>query len=70
MVPIEIMCLAKGPTLSKLLQFLRSLEKDLGSKLGLVFILQSSGKVTDEMIKIYLEHHFEPKKNDGLKIES
>jgi putative transposase len=27
------------------------------------------GQMTDEMVKEYLEHHFEPKKDDGFKIE-
>ncbi|MHB1380448.1 MAG: IS200/IS605 family transposase, partial [Desulfurivibrionaceae bacterium] len=34
------------------------------------YFCASSGQITDEMFKNYLEHHFEPKKDDDFKTES
>jgi putative transposase len=32
-----------------------------------VFFCATAGQVTDEMIQMYLEHHFEPKGDDNFR---
>ena len=72
MAPSEIMRRIKGRSSSKLFAEFPQLTKKV---LGVVifghedFFCASSGNVTDEMIKTYLDHHFEPKKDDDFKTE-
>jgi putative transposase len=33
------------------------------------YFCATSGQVTDEMIKSYLEHHFEPSPDERIKVE-
>jgi putative transposase len=36
---------------------------------GELYFCATVGQMTEEMIKAYLEHHFEPKPNDDFKME-
>lgn len=72
MAPSEIMRRIKGRTSSKLLEEFPHLRKRFwgGHFWARGYFCASSGQVTDEMIKTYLEHHFEPKKDDDFRTES
>jgi len=72
MAPSEIMRRIKGRTSSKLFSEFPHLRKRFWGRhfWARGFFCASSGQVTDEMIKTYLEHHFEPKKDDNFKTES
>ena len=71
MAPSEIMCRIKGRTSSKLFEEFPHLRKRFwGRHFGARgYFCASSGNVTDEMIKTYLDHHFEPKKDDNFRTE-
>ena len=71
MAPSEIMRRIKGRTSSKLFSEFPHLRKRFWGRhfWARGFFCASSGQVTDEMIKTYLEHHFEPKKEDNFKTE-
>ena len=71
MAPSEIMRRIKGRTSSKLFSDFPHLRKRFWGRhfWARGFFCASSGQVTDEMIKTYLEHHFEPKKEDNFKTE-
>ena len=72
MAPSEIMRRIKGRTSSKLLEEFPHLRKKFWGRhfWARGYFCASSGQVTDEMIKTYLEHHFEPKKDDDFRTES
>ena len=72
MAPSEIMRRIKGRTSSKLLEEFPPLRKKFWGRhfWARGYFCASSGQVTDEMIKTYLEHHFEPKKDDDFRTES
>jgi len=72
MAPSEIMRRIKGRTSSKLLEEFPHLRKRFWGRhfWARGYFCASSGQVTDEMIKTYLEHHFEPKKDDDFRTES
>ena len=72
MAPSEIMRRIKGRTSSKLFSEFPHLRKRFWGRhfWARGFFCASSGQVTDEMIKTYLEHHFEPQKEDNFRTES
>ena len=69
MAPSEIMRRIKGRSSSKLFAEFPNLRKRFWGRhfWARGFFCASSGNVTDEMIKTYLDHHFEPKKDDDFK---
>ncbi len=71
MAPSEIMRRIKGRSSSKLFADFPHLQKRFWGRhfWARGFFCASSGNITDEMIKVYLEHHFEPKKDDDFKTE-
>ena len=64
MVPSEIMRRIKGRTLSYLFEEFPYLKKYWGRR-----FCATVGQMTEEMIKQYLEHHFESNPNDNFKME-
>jgi len=72
LAPSEIMRRIKGRTSSKLFEDFPHLRKRFWGRhfWARGYFCASSGQITDEMIKNYLEHHFEPKKDDDFKTES
>ena len=72
MSPSEIMRRIKGRTSSKLFADYPHLRKKFWGRhfWARGYFCASSGNVTDEIIKTYLEHHFEPKKDDDFRTES
>jgi putative transposase len=72
MAPSEIMRRIKGRSSSKLFADFPHLQKRFWGRhfWARGFFCASSGNITDEMIKIYLEHHFEPRKDDDFKTEN
>ena len=72
MAPSEVMRRIKGRTSSKLFSEFPHLRKRFWGRhfWARGFFCASSGQVTDEMIKTYLEHHFEPKREDNFRTES
>ena len=72
MAPSEIMRRIKGRTSSKLFQEFPMIKKRYWGRhfWARGYFCSTSGQVTDEMIQNYLEHHFEPNKNDNFKTES
>ena len=72
MAPSEIMRRIKGRTSSKLFEEFPHLRKRFWGRhfWARGYFCASSGQVTDEMIQNYLEHHFEPKKDDDFRTES
>lgn len=72
MAPSEIMRRIKGRTSSKLFGVFPHLRKRFWGRHFWAggYFCASSGNVTDEMIKTYVEHHFEPKKDDDFRTES
>ncbi len=72
LAPSEIMRKIKGRTASKLFAEFPAIKKRYWGRhfWARGYFCASSGQVTDDMIKSYLEHHFEPKKDDNFKTES
>ena len=72
MAPSEIMRRIKGRTSSKLFEEFPHLRKRFWGRhfWARGYFCASSGQVIDEMIKTYLEQHFEPKKDDDFRTES
>ena len=70
--PSEIMRRVKGRTSSKLFAEFPALKKRYWGRhfWARGYFCATSGQVTDEMIQTYLEHHFEPKKDDDFKVDS
>ena len=72
LAPSEIMHRIKGRTSARLFEEFPHLRKRFWGRhfWARGYFCASSGQVTDEMIKTYLEHHFEPKPDDDFKTES
>ena len=72
MAPSEIMRRIKGRSSSKLFSEFPHLRKRFWGRhfWARGYFCATSGNVTDDMIKTYLEHHFEPKKDDNFRTES
>jgi putative transposase len=68
----EIMRRIKGRTASKLFEEFPMIKKRYWGRhfWARGYFCATSGQVTDEMIQNYLEHHFEPKKEDNFKTEA
>ena len=71
MAPSEIMRRIKGRSSSKLFESFPELKKRYWRRhfWARGYFCVTSGNVTDEMIKEYLEHHFEPKVNEDFRVE-
>ena len=72
LAPSEIMRRIKGRTSARLFEEFPHLRERFWGRhfWARGYFCASSGQVTDEMIKTYLEHHFEPKPDDDFKTES
>ncbi len=72
MAPSEIMRRIKGRSATKLFEEFPMLKKRYWGRhfWARGFFCVTSGQVTDEMIKNYLEHHFEPKPDDNFRTDS
>jgi putative transposase len=71
MAPSEIMRRIKGRTSSKLFTEFPHLKKRYWGRhfWARGYFCVTSGDLTDEMIQNYLEHHFEPNKNDNFRVD-
>jgi len=71
MAPSEIMRRINGRTASKLFEDFPKLRKRFWARhfWARGYFCATSGQVTDEMIGTYLEHHFEPKREDNFRTE-
>ncbi len=71
MAPSEIMRRIKGSTASKLFEEFPMLKKRYWGRhfWARGYFCVSSGTITQDMIINYLEHHFEPRKNDNFETE-
>ena len=71
MAPSEIMRRIKGRAASKLFEEFLHLKKRYWGRhfWARGYFCATVGQMTEEMIKQYLEHHFEPKPNDNFKME-
>jgi putative transposase len=71
MAPSEIMRRIKGRTASKLFEEFPHVKKRYwGSHFwARGYFCATVGQMTEEMIKQYLEHHFEPNPSDNFKME-
>ena len=71
MAPSEIMRRVKGRCASKLFAEFPHLRKRFWGRhfWARGYFCATAGNVTDEMIKTYLEHHFEPRKDDNFRTE-
>ena len=71
MAPSEIMRRIKGRTSRKLFEDFPLLKKRYWGRhfWARGYFCATVGQMTEEMIKEYLEHHFEPKPNDKFKVE-
>lgn len=70
--PSDIMRRVKGRTSAKLFEEFPHLKKRYWGRhfWARGYFGVSAGELTKEMIKEYLEHHFEPKPTDGFDVES
>ena len=68
----EIMRRIKGKTSIRLFEEFPSLKKRYWGRhfWARGYFCATAGQVTEEMIKTYLEHHFEPAPDDNFKTES
>ena len=71
MAPSEIMRRIKGRTASKLFEEFPHLKKRYWGRhvWARGYFCATVGQMSEEMIKQYLEHHFEPKPNDDFRME-
>jgi putative transposase len=71
MVPSEIMRRIKGRTSRKLFEEFPNIKKRYWGRhfWARGHFCATVGQMTEEMIKAYLEHHFEPKPSDDFKVE-
>lgn len=71
MAPSEIMRRIKGRSATRLFQEFPRLRKRYWGRhfWARGFFCVTSGQITDDMIKTYLEHHFEPNRDDNFKTE-
>lgn len=72
MAPSEIMRRIKGRSATKLFEEFPKIKKRYWGRhfWARGYFCATLGQVTDEMIQAYLEHHFEPSKDDNFKTES
>ena len=72
MAPSEVMRRIKGRSATKLFEEFPMLKKRYWGRhfWARGFFCVTSGQITDEMIKNYLEHHFEPKPDDNFRTDS
>ncbi len=72
MAPSEIMRRIKGRSAGKLFSEFPIIKKRYWGRhfWARGYFCATSGQVNEEMIKNYLEHHFEPNRNDNFKTES
>ena len=72
MAPSEIMRRLKGNTSSRLFEEFAHLKKRYWGRhcWARGYFCATVGQMTQEMIKQYLEHHFEPNPDDGFKMEA
>ncbi len=72
MAPSDLIRRINGRTASKLFEEFPHLQKwYLGRHFWVTgYFCATVGQMTEEMIKPYLEHHFEPNPNDDFKMES
>ena len=71
LAPSEIMRRIKGRNASKIFESFPDLKKRYWGRhfWARGYFCVTSGDLTEEMIKNYLEHHFEPKGDDNFKTE-
>ena len=71
MAPSEIMRRIKGRASNKLFEEFPMLRKRYWGQhfWGRGYFCATAGQVTEEMIKVYLEHHFEPNPSDNFKVD-
>ena len=71
MAPSEIMRRIKGRTSSKLFEDFPDIKKRYWGRhfWARGYFCATSGQVTEEMIKSYLEHHFEPSSGESIKVD-
>ena len=71
LAPSEIARRLKGRTASKLFEEFPKLKKRYWGRhfWARGYFCATAGQVTDEMITLYLEHHFEPKGDDNFRTE-
>ena len=69
--PSDIMRRIKGRSSSKLFDEFPHIKKRYWGRhfWARGYFCATVGQMTEEMIKEYLDHHFEPKKDDGFQIE-
>ena len=72
LAPSEIMRRIKGRSSMKLFESFPDLKKRYWGRhfWARGYFCVTSGELTDEMIKNYLEHHFEPKGDDNFRTET
>ena len=72
MAPSEIMRRIKGRSSAELFETLPELKKRYWGRhfWARGYFCVTSGEMTEEMIKEYLEHHFEPKTDDNCRTEA
>lgn len=72
LAPSEIMRRLKGRSASKLFGEYPKLKQRYWGRhfWARGYFCATVGQVTDEMIRSYLEHHFEPNKDDNFKMEN
>ncbi|NDL05895.1 IS200/IS605 family transposase [Photorhabdus bodei] len=70
--PSEIMRRLKGRTASKLFEEFSYLKKRYWGQhfWGRGYFCATVGQLTEEMIKAYLEHHFEPNPDDNFRMDN
>ncbi|MBS9430160.1 IS200/IS605 family transposase [Photorhabdus akhurstii] len=70
--PSEIMRRLKGRTASKLFEEFSHLKKRYWGQhfWGRGYFCATAGQLTEEMIKAYLEHHFEPNPDDNFRMDN
>ena len=71
LAPSEIMRRLKGRTSSKLFEEFAHIRKRYWGQhfWARGYFCATVGQMTEEMIKTYLEHHFEPRSNDDFQME-
>ena len=71
MAPSEIMRRIKGRSSAKIFESFPDLKRRYWGRhfWARGYFCVTSGELTEEMIKEYLEHHFEPKVDDNFKAE-
>ncbi|WP_258087308.1 IS200/IS605 family transposase [Xenorhabdus bovienii] len=72
LAPSEIMRRLKGRTASKLFEEFAHLKKRYWGQhfWGRGYFCATVGQLTEEMIKAYLDHHFEPNPDDNFRVDN